>query len=103
MRAARRGAKYPWCGRFADCWRRLRCDIIQLMDGPEDFRRQCARQLARPVSARIRYGFFRNPNPVRDLNQNQSFGSMNEYRRFCEESYPEYFGYARPGRATPGT
>jgi len=71
------------------------------MDGPEDFRRQCARQLARPVSARIRYGFFRNPNPVRDLNQNQSFGSMNEYRRFCEERYPEYFGYARPGRATP--
>jgi len=65
----------------------------------EDFRRQCVRQLARPVSARIRYGFFRNPNPVRDSNRNLSFGSMSEYRRFCEENYPEYFGYARAGRA----
>ena len=77
--------------------------MIEFMNRPdlEDFRRQCVRQLARPVSARIRYGFFRNPNPVRDSNQNRSFGSMSEYRRFCEESYPEYFGYARPGSATP--
>ncbi|MGH8634863.1 MAG: hypothetical protein ACRET7_12115 [Burkholderiales bacterium] len=67
----------------------------------EDFRLQCARQLARPVSARIRYGFFRNPNPVRDSNKNLSFGSMSEYRRFCEESYPEYFGYSRPGPVVP--
>jgi len=65
----------------------------------EDFRLQCVRQLARPVSARIRYGFFRNPNPVRDSSKNLAFSSMSEYRRFCEESYPEYFGYARPGRA----
>lgn len=57
------------------------------------------RQLARPISARIRYGFFRNPNPVRDVNRNRAFGSMNEYRRFCEENYPDYFGYARPGQA----
>jgi hypothetical protein len=68
----------------------------------EEFRRQCIRQLARPLSARIRYGFFRNPNPVRDSNRNRSFASMSEYRRFCEESYPGYFGYARPGRAAPG-
>jgi hypothetical protein len=67
----------------------------------EDFRRQCVRQLARPVAARIHYGFFRNPNPVRDSNRNLSFGSMSEYRRFCEESYPEYFGYARPGQVAP--
>lgn len=68
----------------------------------EAFRQQCLRQLARPFSARIRYGFFRNPNPVRDSNRNRSFSSMAEYRRFCEESYPEYFGYARPGRAMSG-
>ena len=78
-------------------------DMIEFMNRPdlEDFRRQCERQLARPVSDRIRYGFFRNPNPVRDSNQNRSFGSMSEYRRFCEESYPEYFGYTRPASATP--
>lgn len=75
--------------------------MIESMNRPdlEEFRRQCVRQIARPVTARIRYGFFRNPNPVRDSNRNLSFGSMSEYRRFCEESYPEYFGYARAGRA----
>jgi hypothetical protein len=62
----------------------------------EDFRQQCRRQLARPVSARIRFGFFRNANPVRDSNANRSFDTMEEYRRFCEQHYPPYFGYARP-------
>ncbi len=66
----------------------------------EDFRRQCERQLARPVSNRIRFGFFRNANPVRDPGVNRSFASMRDYRRFCEQSYPGYFGYARPGPAT---
>ena len=88
--------------RFTDCRSRPRCDMIDSMNRPDldDFRRQCVRQLARPVSARIRYGFFRNPNPVRDSNKNLAFGSMSEYRKFCEDSYPEYFGYARPGPAT---
>lgn len=66
----------------------------------DDFRRQCERQLARPLADRIRFGFFRNANPVRDTNANRSFDSMGEYRRFCERSYPAYFGYARPGTAT---
>jgi hypothetical protein len=88
----------------AVCRPRPRCDMIESMSQAdlEAFRQQCLRQLARPVSARIRYGFFRNPNPVRDSNRNRSFSSMAEYRRFCEESYPEYFGYARPGRAMSG-
>lgn len=67
----------------------------------EDFRMQCRRQLARPLSERIRFGFFRNPNPVRDTNRNRAFGSMQEYRRYCERTYPAYFGYARPERAVP--
>jgi hypothetical protein len=62
----------------------------------DDFHRQCRRQIGRPVSARIRFGFFRNANPVRDSNVNRSFDSMDEYRRFCEQHYPPYFGYARP-------
>jgi hypothetical protein len=71
--------------------------------GFEEFRRHGARQLARPLSDRIRFGFFRNPNPVRDAGANRSFASMSEYRRFCEERYPAYFGYARPrSTATPG-
>ena len=65
----------------------------------EDFRRQCERQLRRPLAERIRFGFFRNPNPVRDEGRNRAFESLEAYRRFCEASYPECYGYARPGRA----
>lgn len=65
-------------------------------DELEEFRRQCERQLRRPVAERIRFGFFRNPDPVRDASVNRSFASMREYRRFCAQSYPAHFGYARP-------
>lgn len=65
-------------------------------DELEDFRAQCERQLRRPVADRIRFGFFRNPDPVRDAGANRSFSSMREYRRFCEHSYPAHYGYARP-------
>ena len=67
----------------------------------EEFRRQCLRQIGRPLSARLRFGFFRNANPVRDLKLNRSFASMPEYRRFCEQHYPAYYGYARPRPARP--
>ena len=33
---------------------------------------------------------------MRDSNANRSFASMNDYRRFCAQHYPAYFGYARP-------
>lgn len=61
------------------------------------FTRQCERQLARSLDERIRFGFFRNPDPVRDRNLNRSFETMADYRRFCEMNYPDYFGYQRAG------
>lgn len=59
------------------------------------FAEQCRRQLRRPISDRIRFGFFRNPDPVRNQNVNRSFASMEEYRRFCEARYPAHYGYSR--------
>lgn len=64
-------------------------------DELQDFRRQCERQLRRPLAARIRFGFFRNPDPVRDAGVNRSFSTMRDYRKFCAQSYPPHFGYAR--------
>jgi hypothetical protein len=64
-----------------------------MKDELEDFRRQCERQLRRPVADRIRFGFFRNPNPVRDAAVNRSFETMQEYRSFCAQSYPPHYGY----------
>ena len=59
----------------------------------EAFRRQCERQLRRSVDERIRFGFFRNPNPVRDAGINRSFETMQEYREFCARAYPPHYGY----------
>jgi hypothetical protein len=64
-------------------------------DELKDFRRQCERQLRRPVADRIRFGFFRNPDPVRDAGVNRSFSTMQEYREFCARAYPPHFGYDR--------
>jgi len=65
-----------------------------MKDDQAEFRNQCRRQLARPVSERIRFGFFRNPNPARDSNRNRAFVSMSDYRRYCVQAYPSYYGYA---------
>ncbi|MBI3376758.1 MAG: hypothetical protein HY017_34020 [Betaproteobacteria bacterium] len=67
----------------------------------EEFRRQCERSILRGVDNRIRFGWFRNPNPVKDLGVNRAFETMEAYRRFCEENYPEYYGYARPAAPVP--
>ena len=68
----------------------------------QDFRLQCERQLSRPLESRMRFGFFRNANPIRDEGRNRSFSSMEEYRRFCETHYPAYHGYSRPRSARRG-
>ena len=65
----------------------------------EEFRRQCERSILRSVDDRIRFGWFRNPDPVKDLGVNRSFATLQAYRQFCEDNYPEYFGYARPAAA----
>ena len=72
-----------------------------MLAADQAFRRQCERSMRRGVDDRIRFGWFRNPDPVKDLGVNRSFATMQAYRRFCEKNYPEYFGYARPGRPVP--
>ena len=72
-----------------------------MLSADEEFRRQCERSILRGVDNRIRFGWFRNPNPVKDLGVNRSFETMEAYRRFCEENYPEYYGYARPAAPAP--
>ena len=59
----------------------------------ELFREQCRRQLARPLSARIKYGFNRVHKPVLDDAPWRSFNSMAEYRAWCANNLPEYLGF----------
>jgi len=55
------------------------------------WREQCRRQMRRPLSARLKYGFVRAANREQ---VNRSFATMAEYRAWCEENLPSYLGYA---------
>lgn len=56
------------------------------------WRKQCRRQMKRPLSARLKYGFVRVRN--RD-HANRSFATMSEYRAWCEKHQPSCLGYGR--------
>ena len=56
------------------------------------WREQCRRQMQRPLSARLKYGFVQVSNRERT---NRSFATMNEYREWCEQHQPSYLGYGR--------
>jgi hypothetical protein len=61
----------------------------------EEFREQCRRQMERPLSLRVKYGFSRIHKPVLDDAPWRSFDSMAEYRAWCEANLPDYLGYKR--------
>jgi hypothetical protein len=64
-------------------------------EAEEAFRDQCRRQMARPLEARIRYGFSRIYKPVLDDAPWRAFDSTAAYRAWCESELPEYLGYGR--------
>ena len=49
----------------------------------------------RPLSLRIKYGFYPMYKPVLDDAPWRSFDSMEAYRAWCEANLPEYLGYKR--------
>ena len=61
----------------------------------ELFREQCRRQMDRPLSLRIKYGFFRTHKPVLDDASFRAFDTMEDYRQWCEQNLPEWLGYGR--------
>jgi hypothetical protein len=58
----------------------------------QEFREQYRRQMARPLSERIRYGFCRIYKPVLDDVPWRVFDTMAEYRVWGDEKLPEYLG-----------
>ena len=57
------------------------------------FREQCRRQMARPLSARMKYGFCRVHRPVLDTPGVRTFASTKEYREWCAANLPAYLGF----------
>jgi hypothetical protein len=70
---------------------------MQLTEPASDelFREQCRRQMDRPLTDRLRYGFCRVYKPVLDDVPWRSFNSMAEYRDWCEAHLPVYLGFKR--------
>ena len=58
-----------------------------------DFKKLCELTIALSVEDRIRYGFTYSYKPVLDDTNWRSFGSMDEYRHWCQENLPESLGY----------
>jgi len=54
---------------------------------------EAARQ--RPLPVRIRYAFIHTYKPVMDDASFRAFGSMAEYRQWCEANLPSWLGYGR--------
>ncbi len=50
---------------------------------------------ARRSLARLRYSFLRTYKPVLDDAPYRAFDTMEEYRRWCEQSLPDWLGYGR--------
>lgn len=57
------------------------------------FREQCRRQMARPLEARMKYGFCRVHRPVLDAPGARSFSSTKAYRAWCAANLPAYLGF----------
>jgi hypothetical protein len=57
------------------------------------FREQCRRQMARPLEARMRYGFCRVNRPVLDEPGVRIFSSTRAYREWCAANLPSYLGF----------
>jgi len=49
----------------------------------------------RPLEQRMRYAFIHTYKPVLDDSPFRAFTTMEEYRRWCEESLPDWLGYGR--------
>ncbi len=49
----------------------------------------------RPLEVRFRYSFIKTYKPVMDDEIFRAFDTMEDYRRWCEESLPEWLGYGR--------
>ena len=63
----------------------------QLKEWNQDFLAASLRSLEN----RIRYSFIHTYNPVLDDSTYRSFGSMKQYRDWCEKNLPDWLGYGR--------
>jgi hypothetical protein len=62
---------------------------------PAEWRAEFEAAARRPLAQRFRYAFIRTYKPVLDDARFRAFGTMEEYRQWCERELPEWLGYGR--------
>ncbi len=65
------------------------------LDIPQEWLEEFEAARRRSLKTRLRYAFVRTYKPVLDDASYRSFGTMEEYRRWCEENLPDWLGYGR--------
>lgn len=62
---------------------------------PADWLAEFEAAARRPLSLRFRYAFLRTYKPILDDAPFRAFDTTADYRRWCEESLPDWLGYGR--------
>ena len=62
---------------------------------PADWLEEFEANTKRPLATRIRYSFIKTYKPVLDDAPYRSFDTTADYRRWCEENFPDWLGYGR--------
>ncbi|HZM87830.1 MAG TPA: hypothetical protein VFF31_15010 [Blastocatellia bacterium] len=70
-------------------------DSDEALDIPPDWLAEFEAAARRPLEVRMRYSFIHTYKPVMDDAKYRSFETMEEYRRWCEETLPSWLGYGR--------
>lgn len=65
------------------------------IDIPADWLADFEAAARRPLAQRLRYAFVRTYKPVLDDARYRSFDRMEDYRRWCEDTLPDWLGYGR--------
>ena len=62
---------------------------------PQEWLAEFEAAARRPLELRFRYAYIKTYKPVLDDASFRAFGTMEEYRRWCEEELPDWLGYGR--------
>ena len=70
-------------------------ETMNVADIPREWLEEFEAAARRPLKTRFRYAFIKTYKPVLDDAPYRSFDTMEDYRRWCEESLPDWLGYGR--------
>jgi hypothetical protein len=64
-------------------------------DVPDQWLEEFEAAARRSLKTRFRYAFIRTYKPVLDDASYRSFDTMADYRKWCEDTLPDWLGYGR--------